>query len=111
VKAVVQDASKETNVMKRTIVIALFFAASLMLTQNAPAQVLQQGHYLTMGYAAQAQAVCSVNGVDYPVDGYSRIWGQDPVTGRWFVIGRIVATTYGYRADGIDGRSWPAYCR
>jgi hypothetical protein len=97
--------------MKRILTIALFVAASLMLTQKASAQVLQQGHYLTLGYAAQAQAVCNVNGVDYPVDGFSRIWGRDPVTGMWVVIGRIVATPYGYRADGIDGRSYPAFCR
>jgi hypothetical protein len=84
---------------------SLFFPQSLRA--QAPTEVGPLN--LTFG-AAQAQAVCNVNGVDYPVDGFSRIWGQDPTSGRWVIIGRIVATPYGYRADGIDGRSYPAFC-
>ena len=38
---------------------------------------------------------CEVNGVVYGVDSYNRIWAQNAV-GRWFIIGRIVATPNGY---------------
>ena len=55
------------------------------------------------------QVVCRVNGVDYPVDFSSEIWGHD-VYYNWAIIGRIVATPYGYRAIRLDGVNFPAAC-
>jgi|HubBroStandDraft_2_1064218.scaffolds.fasta_scaffold584123_1 hypothetical protein len=99
--------------MKRIAAFVLLAVTSLTTTQNASAQPGQHPHYQTVQYTVPPVAVrtvCNVNGVDYPVDFGSRIWGRNAYD-QWFVIGRIVATPTGYVGVRLDGVTFPAFCQ
>jgi hypothetical protein len=98
--------------MKKIVVVALLVAGSLMQTPKASAKATARGHYQAIQYAAPPvpiHTVCNVNGVAYPVDFGSRIWGRNAYD-EWFVIGRIVVTPAGYIAIRLDGVTFPASC-
>jgi len=98
--------------MKKIMVFALL-AVTLMTTEGVSAQRAQQGNYQTVQFTVPpvpVRTVCNVNGVDYPVDFGSRIWGRNAYD-QWFVIGRIVATPAGYVGVRLDGLTFPAFCQ
>lgn len=99
--------------MKRMMAIALLGVAGFLLTKGAPAQEFGQAHMQLVQYSGPPVSVmtmCYVNGVNYPVDYSSRIWGVNGY-GTWFVIGRIVNNGYGTVAVRNDGMQFPATCQ
>ena len=99
--------------MKKIMAVVLLAAGSLLMTHTASAQVQRHVRYQTVQYTlppVPIQATCNVNGVLYPVDFSSRIWGRNAYN-QWFVIGRIVATPGGYIAVGFNGFQFPAICQ
>lgn len=96
-----------------TMLMPLAFAASL-LTRTATAQIRHDPPYgyRYVQYVAMPVLTnsCEVNGVVYGVDANSRIWAQNAL-GRWFIMGRIIATPNGYIAVRNDGVQFPAVCQ
>lgn len=95
-----------TIMMLTPLVWAAFLFTGHAAAQTRPEPALYQD--VQYGGAPVFTNSCEVNGVVYGVDGYSRIWAQNAVGG-WFILGRIVATPYGYIA--IDGYRFPAACQ
>jgi hypothetical protein len=98
--------------MINMIALALFTLVGSFSNGDAPAPSSSIAHYQTAQYAVPpvpVMTVCNVNGVDYQVDYSYRIWGINAV-GNWFVIGRIVNTSYGTIAIRNDGVRYPASC-
>jgi hypothetical protein len=107
-----KTALNRRSVMKKLLVFALFVGMSLMAGRNASAQNVRP-RYQTIQYTVPPvpiQAVCNVNGVNYPVDFGSHIWGRNDYD-EWFVIGQIVATPNGYVAVRLDGVRFRAFCQ
>ena len=98
--------------MQRMVAIALLAVAGFLSTKGASAQDFGRAHLQLVQYAVPPVSVmttCYVNGVTYPVDYSSRIWGVNGY-GTWFVIGRIITNGYGTIAVHNDGVQYPATC-
>jgi hypothetical protein len=99
--------------MRKIMMLALLVCAASLLTGAAAAQTRRDApHYQYVQYVAAPVLTnsCLVNGVVYGVDANSSIWAQDAY-GRWFIMGRIVATPNGYIAVRNDGVRFPASCQ
>jgi hypothetical protein len=98
--------------MINLIALSLFTVAASLSNGNDRALPASAPHYERVQYSVPpvpVMTVCNVNGVDYQVDYSYRIWGINAV-GNWFVIGRIVNTSYGTIAIRTDGVRYPASC-
>lgn len=98
--------------MINMIALALFTVVGSLSGGTAPALSSNTAHYKTVQYSVPpvpVMTVCNVNGVDYQVDYSYRIWALNAV-GNWFIIGRIVNTSYGTIAVRNDGVRYPASC-
>ncbi len=100
--------------MKNHLILTSLAIIACGLIGTASAQTLHTPPHLEhVQYVAPGPVFtgsCAVNGVIYGVDAYSLIWGQN-VVGDWVVIGRIIATPYGYFAIDRNGRRFPALCQ
>jgi hypothetical protein len=97
--------------MKWMIAVALLTVAGSLPARTAPAQAAHE-HHRTVLYlrpTAPLTMVCNVDGTDYQVDITNQIWSQN-VTGKWFILGRIVTDSDGTFAEMTDGLRVPASC-
>ena len=53
-------------------------------------------------------AIYLVNGVNYPMDQFGQLWGQNLITGSWQVVGQIIQEPYGPVAVGWNNQTYPA---
>jgi hypothetical protein len=95
--------------MKKSIAIALIFAAGALTSMSASAERSNHVQLLEVGYGMPPTAMmCTVNGVAYPVDYNNVIWGSNAY-GNWVVLGRIQNYGYGPVAVTPYG-NYGAYC-
>ncbi len=95
--------------MKKSIAIALILVAGALTSMSASAERFNRASLMEVGFAVPPAAmVCTVNGVDYPVDYNNVIWGTNAY-GYWVTLGRIRNYGYGTVAVTPSG-TYGAYC-
>ncbi len=94
--------------MMKILAIAMLAAAGFLPARSASAVTPKAHviHYLLPPVAVMM--VCNVNGVNYPVDYSSQIWGRNR-EGSWLIIGQMVYTAYGPVAYSRGGY-YPTTC-
>jgi len=86
--------------MKHLIAV-LAIAAALLTAQVASATPISNNSEVVV-------TGCTVNGVNYPVDGYFNVWGVNAY-GQWAIIGHLFATANGW-AVVSNGLTYGAAC-
>jgi len=97
--------------MKKILAIAILAVAGLLPARSA-SLVTPKTYFLTTrssGPPVTVMVVCSVNGVNYPVDFALNIWARLPPNEEWMIIGQLVFTTRGPVAYS-RGIYYPASC-
>jgi hypothetical protein len=103
--------------MVKRIAFPVLVAASFLLPTGLSARQEvwdRSPNYELTQYAVPAApgvaivAVYAVNGVNYPMDQFGRLWGQNLATGSWQIIGRIIQGPYGPVAVDLNNNTYPA---